>query len=149
VLVTIGTILVNAKDPGSVPFAAQVVAPGLILMAVIYTVGGVSGAHVNPAVTVSYAMRQNFPWRQVPGYIAAQLVGGVCAVFFLRLTVGDFDHLGASAPGHDVSGAAAFFLELVLALGLVTVTLGTASGQNNVGPNAAIARGAYVAAAGL
>jgi len=149
VLAAIGPILVNAKEPGTVPIAAQVVAPGLVLMAVIYTIGGVSGAHVNPAVTLSYALRRNFPWRRVPGYIVAQIVGGVGAVAFLRFSVGDLVHLGASTPGLGVSGHAAFLIETVLSAGLVTVTLGTASGQNNVGPNAAIARGGYVVAAGL
>jgi aquaporin Z len=149
VLVTIGAILVNAKEPGTVPIAAQVVAPGLVLIAIIYTIGGVSGAHVNPAVTLSYALRRNFPWRRVPGYIAAQVVGGVLAVAFLRFTLGDLVHLGASTPGPGISGHAAFLIEMILGVGLVTVTLGTASGQNNVGPNAAIARGGYVAAAGL
>jgi aquaporin Z len=149
VLVTIGAIVVNAKMHNKVPFAAQVIAPGLAIMAVIYTIGSVSGAHVNPAVTFSYALRRNFPWRRVPGYVAAQLVGGIAAVAFLRVTVGDVGHLGVSMPGLGVSGHTAFLIEMALTVGLVTVTLGTASGQNNVGPNAAIARGGYVAAAGL
>jgi aquaporin Z len=148
VLVTIGTIVVNLKTH-DVPIAAQEVAPGLAIMAIIYSIGGVSGAHVNPAVTLSYALRRNFPWRRVPGYVLAQLVGAIVAVAFLRLSVGDLGHLGASAPRPGVSGLSAFFIELFLTVGLVTVTLGTASGQNNVGPNAAIARGGYVAAAGL
>jgi aquaporin Z len=149
VLVTIGAIVVNLKAHGEVPVAAQVIAPGLAIMAIIYTVGSVSGAHINPAVTLSYALRRNFPWRRVPGYVAAQLVGGIAAVAFLRFTVGDLGDLGASTPGPGVSGHTAFLVEMVLTVGLVTVTLGTASGQNNVGPNAAIARGGYVAAAGL
>jgi aquaporin Z len=149
ILVSVGAIVVNAKTGGKVPFAAQVIAPGLAIMAIIYTIGSVSGAHVNPAVTFSYALRRNFPWRRVPGYIAAQLVGGIAAVAFLRFTVGDVGHLGVSTPGPGVSGHTAFLIEMVLTVGLVTVTLGTASGQNNVGPNAAIARGGYMAAAGL
>jgi aquaporin Z len=149
VLATVGAVVVNAKEPGTLPVSAQVVAPGLILMAVIYTIGGVSGAHVNPAVTLSYALRRNFPWRRVPGYVVAQLVGAIGAVEVLRSVVDDLAHLGVSTPGPGVSGYSAFVIETLLAVGLVTVTLGTASGQNNVGPNAAIARGAYVAAAGL
>ena len=148
VLVTIGAIVVNLKTR-DVPVAAQEIAPGLAIMAIIYSIGGVSGAHLNPAVTLSYAFRRNFPWRRVPGYLLAQLVGAIAAVAFLRLSVGDLGQLGASTPGLGVSGLSAFFIELMLTLGLVTVTLGTASGQNNVGPNAAIARGGYVAAAGL
>ena len=149
VLVTLGAIVVNAKTRGTVPLPAQVIAPGLAVMAIIYTIGSVSGAHVNPAVTLSYALRRNFPWRRVPGYIVAQVVGAIAAVAFLRLSVGNVDHLGTSAPSPGVSGLHAFLIEMVLTVGLVTVTLGTASGQNNVGPNAAIARGGYVAAAGL
>jgi aquaporin Z len=118
-------------------------------MAIIYSIGSVSGAHVNPAVTFSYALRRNFPWRRVPGYWFAQFVGGVCAAGFLRLTLGNLGELGTSRPGDGVSGLTAFFFEVVLTAGLVTVTLGTASGQNNVGPNAAIARGGYIIAAGL
>jgi aquaporin Z len=149
VLASIGAIVVNVRIPGSIPIAAQVVAPGLVLMAVIYTIGGVSGAHVNPAVTISYALRRNFPWRRVPGYVVAQVAGGVAAVAFLRSTIGDVGRLGASAPSYGFSDRSAVLIELVLTLGLVTVTLGTASGANNVGPNAAIARGGYVVAAGL
>jgi aquaporin Z len=148
VLVMIGAIMVNLKT-GKVPLDAQVVAPGLMVMAIIYSLGGVSGAHVNPAVTLSYALRRNFPWRRVPGYLIAQLVGAVAAVAFLRFTIGDLGHLGVSTPGPGVSGHTAFLMEMVLAFGLITVTLATASGQNNVGPNAAIARGAYIIVAGL
>jgi aquaporin Z len=149
VLVTVGAIVVNLKTHGAVPLTAQVVAPGLAIMAIIYTIGSVSGAHVNPAVTLSYALRRNFPWRRVPGYVAAQLVGAIGAVGFLRISVGHLAHLANSTPGPGVSDLHATLIETVLAVGLVTVTLGTASGQNNVGPNAAIARGGYVAAAGL
>jgi aquaporin Z len=149
VLVTVGAIVVDIKSRGKIPLSAQVVAPGLAIVAIIYSVGSVSGAHVNPAVTFSYALRRNFPWRRVPGYWLAQFIGAVAAVEFLRLTLGDLGQLGASTPGAGISGLTAFFFEMVLTAGLVTVTLGTASGQNNVGPNAAIARGAYIAAAGL
>jgi aquaporin Z len=118
-------------------------------MAVIYSMGSVSGAHINPAVTLAYALRRNFPWRRVPGYWVAQLVGAVLAVAALRGTLGDVGHLGLSTPGAGVSQLSAFLFETGLTLGLIVVTQGTASGQNNVGPNAAIARGGYIAAAGL
>lgn len=149
VLVTVGAVVVNLKTHGKVPLDAQVVVPGLMIMAIIYSMGSVSGAHVNPTVTLAYALRGNFPWRRVPGYWCAQLVGAVAAVGFVRLALGDLGHLGTSTPGPGVSGLSAFFFEVVLSTGLVTVTLGTASGQNNVGPNAAIARGGYIALAGL
>ncbi len=149
VLVTLGSFVANIKSHGQVPLDAQAVAPGLAIMAIIYSIGSVSGAHVNPAVTFSYALRRNFPWRRVPGYWCAQLIGGVAAVAFLRLTLGNLGHLGASTPASGISGHVAFLIELVISVGLVSVTLGTASGQNNVGSNAAIARGGYMVVAGL
>jgi aquaporin Z len=149
VAVTVGAIMVDAKSRGGVPLDAQVVAPGLTVIAVIYSMGSVSGAHINPAITFAYALRRNFPWRRVPGYWAAQCVGAIAAVAALRGTLGHVGQLGLSAPGPGVTGLDAFLFELALTLGLVTVTLGTASGENNVGPNAAIARGGYIVAAGL
>jgi len=118
-------------------------------MFVFYTIGGVSGAHVNPVTTFSYALHRNFPWRRVPGYLFAQSVGAICAVELLRALLGHVDELGVSVPGHGVSGLTAFYVELLLTFGLITVTLATASGTNNVGPNAAIARGGYIVVAGL
>jgi aquaporin Z len=149
VLLSVGAVVADAKSHGEVPVVAQGLVPGLTIMAIIYAVGNVSGAHVNPAVTFAYALRKNFTWRRVPGYWVAQLAGGVAAASILRATVGDIGRLGASAPARGVTGTAAFFFEVVLTIGLVTVTLGTASGKNNVGPNAAIARGGYMAAVGL
>jgi aquaporin Z len=146
VLVTVGAIVVNLKSHGKIPPSAQVVAPGLAMMAIIYSIGSVGGAHVNPAVPFSYALRRKFPWRRVPGYWLAQFVGAAAAVEFLRLTLGNLGRLGASTPGTGICELAAFLFEMVLILGLVTVILGTASGQNNVGPDAAIAPGGYVAA---
>jgi aquaporin Z len=58
-----------------------------MVMAIIYFMGTVSGAHLNPAVTLAFAVRRNFPWRRVPGYVAAQICGGV-AVLFLRAMFG-------------------------------------------------------------
>ena len=75
VLVAAGAAVVNARSHGQVPLDARVVAPGLMVMAVIYFMGTVSGAHLNPAVTIAFALRRNFPWKRVPGYVAAQLAG--------------------------------------------------------------------------
>lgn len=148
VLSVLGSVAAGTTSHGDLSLPAQGIAPGLVLMAAIYTLGGVSGAHFNPAVTLSYALRRNFPWRRVPGYCFAQCVGAVAAAECLRLLIGA-SRLGVPAPARDVSGPHAFIFEVILSVGMVTVTLGTASGQNNVGPNAAIARGGYVIAAGL
>ena len=80
VLVAAGGPVVNAFTHGGVSRSAQVVAPGLMVMAVIYFMGAIGGAHLNPVVTISFALRQNFPWRRVPGYVAMQFVGATLAV---------------------------------------------------------------------
>ncbi|HSO96510.1 MAG TPA: aquaporin [Acidimicrobiia bacterium] len=149
VLAAAGGPVVDAVSHGRVSLSAQVVAPGLTVMAVIYFLGAVGGAHLNPAVTLSFAARGNFPWRRVPGYIAVQLVGAVLAAGFLRAMFGNIGHLGATLPGHDISDVQVLVLEAVLTLGLVSVILGTASGGRNIGPNAALAVGGYIALAGL
>ena len=141
--------MVDARSHGQVPLDARVVAPGLMVMAVIYFMGTVSGAHLNPAVTISFALRRNFPWKRVPGYVAAQLAGSVLAAGFLRATFGNIGHLGATEPGAGTSGATAALIEFVLTAGLVSVILGTASGARNIGANAALAVSGYIILAGL
>jgi aquaporin Z len=149
VLVAAGGAVVNTRSHGQVPLDARVVAPGLMVMAVIYFMGTVSGAHLNPAVTISFALRRNFPWKRVPGYVAAQLAGSLLAAGFLRATFGDVGHLGATEPGPGTSAATATLIELVLTAGLVSVVLGTASGARNIGANAALAVSGYIILAGL
>ncbi|MHB1582424.1 MAG: MIP/aquaporin family protein [Acidimicrobiales bacterium] len=149
VLVAAGGGVVDAVSHGQVPLDAQVVAPGLVVMAVIYFMGTVSGAHLNPAVTVAFALRRNFPWYRVPGYVVAQLVGSVLAALFLRANFGNVGTLGSTLPGRGVGGGTALLFELVLTGGLVSVILGTASGARNIGANAALAIAGYIALAGL
>ncbi len=149
VLVAAGAAVVNATVPGSIPPTAGVVAPGLMVMALIYSTGAVGGAHLNPAVTLAFAVRGNFPWKRVPGYLLMQVLGAAAAVLGLRVVFGDVGGLGATVPASGVTTGQALAVEVVLTLGLVTVILGTASGAKNVGANAAIAIGGYVALAGL
>ncbi len=149
VFVAAGGPVVNAVVQGSVSPTARVVAPGLVVMALIYSTGAVGGAHLNPAVTLSFAVRGNFPWIRVPGYMLMQLLGAIVASTSLRAAFGNAGNLGATLRAPAVSPAQALFIETLLTLGLVTVILGTASGAKNVGPNAAIAIGGYVALAGM
>lgn len=149
VLVAAGADMAAAQSAGAVTPAMASVAAGLTVAAIIYFMGAVSGAHINPAVSLAFALRGNFPWRRVPGYIAAQSIGGVAAVFALRSMLGDIGMLGATLPSHGVGAMAAFWLETMLTAGLVNVVLGTASGARNIGTNGALAVGGYVAAAGL
>jgi aquaporin Z len=149
VAVAAGAGVVNAVSPGSIGRVAAVVAPGLMVMAIILFMGAVSGAHLNPAVSLGFAARGDFPWRRVPGYVAAQLAGATLACAFLWLMFGKVGMLGATEPGPGISDLQAMALELVLTLGLVSTILGTASKAQNVGPIAALAVGGYIALAGL
>jgi aquaporin Z len=149
VLVAAGSGVVAAKSAGAVTLGMQVVAPGLMVMVIIYFMGTVSGAHLNPAVTLAFAVRGNFPWRRVPGYVLAQLLGGVAAAQFLCALFGTVGALGATLPGSEVSNGTALAIEVVLTAGLVNTILGTASGARNIGANGAIAVGAYIVLAGL
>jgi aquaporin Z len=149
VLVAAGATVVNAQSHGQVPLDARVVAPGLMVMAVIYFMGTVSGAHLNPAVTISFALRRDFPWKRVPGYLVAEFAGSILAASFLRATFGNIGQLGTTEPGVGISAWTAVLIEVVLTAGLMSVILGTASGARNIGANAALAIGGYIILAGL
>jgi aquaporin Z len=149
VLVAAGGGVVAAMSGGRVTLGMMVVAPGLMVMAIIYFMGAVSGAHLNPAVTLAFAVRRDFPWQRVPGYIVGQLTGGIGAAAFLRVMFGTIGSLGATLPGRGVTNGKALAKEVVLTAGLVNTVLGTAYGARNVGTNGAIAVGGYIALAGL
>ena len=149
VLVGAGATVVDAQSGGAIGRAAAVTAPGLMVMAVILFMGAVSGAHLNPAVSIAFAIRGDFPWRRVPGYIIVQLAGATLACLVLWGIVGDFGSLGATEPGAEVTNIEAMLLELVLTLGLVSTILGTASGAQNVGTFGALGVGGYIILAGL
>lgn len=148
VLAGAGAIVV-AKMTGEVSKGMEVVAPAIMVMTVIYFLGAVSGAHINPAVTVAFALRRHFPWSKVPLYIAAQVIGAVLAAAFLKGLFGTIGDVGATVPHHLDSYWKLFILETLLTTGLVNTILGTASGPGNVGNNGAIAIGGYIALSGL
>jgi aquaporin Z len=147
VLAAAGGGLLHAK--GQISLAAAVVAPGLTVTAVILFMGAVSGAHLNPAVSIAFALRRDFPWKRVPGYIVIQLIGATLACLFLRWIFGNTEHLGATLPGPGYHAWQALLMEIVLTALLVSVILGTASAAQNVGAIAALGVGGYVALAGL
>jgi aquaporin Z len=149
VLVAAGAGVVNATTGGSVGRTASVVAPALMVMAIILAIGAVSGAHLNPVVSVAFALRGEFPWRRVPLYVVAQVVGGLLACLFLRAVFGTAGGLGSTIPGLHVNDPRALVIEAVLTCGLVTTILGTASGAQNVGTFSAIGVAGYIALAGL
>jgi len=143
VVASAGGVLAHDVFPDKVEPAMAVAAPGVATTVIIYMLGDVSGAHLNPAVTVGFALRGHFPWARVPGYFAAQFAGAIAAAAFMRLLFGMADNLGANTPGPGVGGAIAVLVEAVLTAGLMVTILGAASGARNVGPNAALAVGGY------
>jgi aquaporin Z len=149
VLVAAGAPMVNQLSHGGVGRVAAVSSPGLMVMAIILFMGGVSGAHLNPVVTIGFTLRTDFPWRRVPGYVLMQLIGATLACLFLRAVLGDVAALGATRPGSEIAGWQAMLIELVLTAGLLSTILGTASRAQNVGALSAIAIGGYIALAGL
>ena len=147
VLVAAGGGILHAK--GQISLAAAVVAPGLMVLAIILFMGAVSGAHLNPAVSLAFAVRGDFRWRRVPGYIIVQLVGATLACLFLLAVFGNVEHLGATLPGPGYHNWQAFLMEIALTAGLLSVILGTASAAQNVGRIGALGVGGYIALAGL
>jgi aquaporin Z len=150
VTVAVGGGMVNARFGGSVlPESARVVAPALTVMAVILFMGAVSGAHLNPVVSIAFALRGDFPWRRVGAYIMAQFAGAVLATLLLWALLGKQGSAGLTLPGPGISTATAMAWEILLTTGLVSVILGTASGAQQIGAMAAIGVGSYIALAGL
>ena len=142
--------MVNARFGGqAVPYSARVVAPALMVMAVILFMGAVSGAHLNPAVSIAFALRRDFPWKRVPMYVIAQFAGAVLATLLLWALLGKQGSAGLTLPGHGISAGAALVWEIVLTTGLVSVIQGTSSGAQQLGALAALGVGGYIALAGL
>ena len=148
VLVACGGVVVSKLDP-SVSLGLQVAAPGIMVMAAIYFMGTVSGAHLNPGVTVAFALRSHFPWKKVPTYMLAQMAGGIIAALFLKGMFGETGDIGATVPKLSLTPLQALLIEIILTTGLVNTILGTASGGRNIGHNAAIAIGGYIVLAGF
>jgi aquaporin Z len=149
VIVAAGADTVNAVSHGAISLSARVTAPGLMVLAVILFMGAISGAHLNPGVSIAFAARGDFPWRRVPGYIIAQLVGATLACLLLKALFGNAGMLGATEPGPGISDWQALIMECVLTAGLVSTILGTASRAQNLGPISAFGVGAYIILAGL
>ena len=141
-----GPVIAAATDtPANLP--SLVVAPALLVMALIYSLGNLSGAHFNPVVTLAFSLRRDFPWGRVPGYWAVQMVGAVLAALVLRALFGTVGNLGATLPHHGQLASAV--MEALLTFLLLTVILATATNHSLVGHNAALAVGGVIALDGL
>jgi aquaporin Z len=134
---------------GPISRTAAVVAPGAIVMAMIYALGPLSGLHINPAVTLAFACRGVFKTAWVLPYLVAQMAGAICAALFLQGMYGDVA-TGSNYPIARHGGEwRSLVMEMLLTTILVTVILHTATGYRSIGHNAALAVGATVALLGL
>ncbi len=146
-VVAAGGPVFSAASGGRVEPTAQGIANGLVVVAMIYALGHLSGAHINPVVTLAFAARGSFPMARVPGYWAAQIAGAVLAAALLRSLFGLVGGLGGTRPaaGHwQALGVEVLFTWL-----LVTVVLGTATRRGLEGTEAALPVGGTVALASL
>lgn len=138
-----GAIVVNSASNGAITHAGIALTFGLIVLAMIYTFGDVSGAHLNPAVTTGFAIACRFAWKEVPGYIVAQLAGAFAASALLALLFPTDKYLGATLPAG--SQMQSFILEFMLTFLLMLVILSVSTGAKEKGITAGIAIGAVIA----
>ncbi len=146
VFVGAGAIMVDAEN-GGLGSVGIALAFGLVIMAMIYAVGHISGAHLNPAVTLAFALRRHFPGARVPAYWGAQIAGAMVAALLLRASLGDVADVGATSPSG--SQAQSFLWEAVLTAILLFVIMAVATDTRAVGEAAAIAIGGTIALASL
>ena len=149
VIVAAGGGMMGEAFPNTITRTAAVTAPGLMVMAIIMFMGKVSGAHLNPAVSIAFSLRGDFPWRRVPGYIVVQLIGATLAALLLHEVIKVSAKFGSNYPASGFSGGQAYLMEALLTTVVVSVILGTASGAQNIGIFGAVGVGAYIALAGL
>ena len=152
VLVTVAAgsgVINNYAGGGPISRTAAVIAPGAVVMAMIYAWGPLSGLHINPAVTAAFAGRGVFPKAWVIPYWVVQLVGAICAALFLQLMFGNVDKGGNYPIATKGGDWRSMVMEAVLTAILVSIILNTATGSRSIGHNAAIAVGSTVALLGL
>ena len=142
-----GGEVVARVSRGEVSPAARAVAPGLVVAALIYSVGDVSGAHFNPVVTLAFAIRRVFRWGYVPVYWTMQFGGAVVAALVLRALFGRVADAGASRARFGVDRA--FVFEIILTGILVFVVVSTATRHRLIGNDTALAVGGTIALCGL
>ena len=137
-----GAIVINSVSNGAITHAGIALTFGLVVLAMIYTFGDVSGAHLNPAVTTAFAISGRFAWRDVAQYITAQLIGAFAASAILRVLFPSNETLGTTLP----AGTAwqSFVLEIILTFILMMVILSVSTGAKEKGITAGIAIGAVI-----
>lgn len=142
IFIATAAVIVDEKTGGSMTIIGNSASAGLAIMVVILSVGHISGAHVNPSLTIAFAALRHFPWIQVPAYLAAQIVGSICASFALKGVFNPDLHGGVTVP--HATTAQCFFLEFIISFNLMFVVTAVATDTRAVGELAGIAVGATV-----
>jgi len=137
-----GAMVIDQQTGGAVTHVGVAITWGLIVMVMIYALGEVSGAHMNPAVSIAFAVARRFKVTLLPGYIISQLAGAVLASLSLKLLFPSSPLLGATLPAG--SEMQSFVLELLLTFFLMLVIMQVAHGSKEQGMFAGIAIGAVV-----
>jgi aquaporin NIP len=137
-----GAIMVDAKTH-ALGHVGVAITFGLVIMAMIYAVGHISGAHFNGAVTFAFALTRHLPWSRAAVYWLAQFTGALAAALLLRASLGNIAHVGATLPSG--SQGQSFLFELVMSGFLMFVILAVATDTRAVGEAAAIAIGGTIA----
>jgi MIP family channel proteins len=142
VLIGPGAAMVDAFSHGAIGHAGVALSFAFVIVAMIYATGHLSGAHLNPAVTLGFWSARRFPAREVAPYIAAQCIGAVAASLALRTAIGNVGDMGATLPA--VSVGAAFAVEWLLSFALMFVIMAVATDERVASGFAAIAVGLTV-----
>lgn len=137
-----GAMVINDFTGGTVTHVGVAITFGLIVMGMIYAFGDISGAHMNPAVTIGFAYAKKFPWKEVPGYVLAQLIGAFLASGILLYLFPESETLGATLPG--LSAMKVFIFEIILTFFLMVVIINVSTGSKEIGVVAGIAIGSIV-----
>ncbi len=138
-----GAVIIDQQSGGSVTHSGIAITFGLIVMSMIYSLGNISGAHLNPAVSIAFTIAKRFPLKQLPGYIISQLAGALLASLTLKYLFPTNEFLGATMPaGTEMQS---FILELILTFFLMLVIINVANGSKEQGMFAGLAIGGVVA----
>ena len=137
-----GAIVIDQQTNGAVTHVGIAITFGFIVMAMIYTLGNISGAHLNPAVTIAFTLAKRFQLKQVLPYMASQLTGAILASLALKYLFPTNESLGSTLPaGTEIQS---FILEFILTFFLMLVIINVASGSKEQGMFAGLAIGSTV-----
>ena len=139
-----GSMAINEITGGDVTHVGIGITWGFIVIAMIYALGDISGAHLNPAVTIAFAYAKKFSWKEVPKYISAQIIGGVLASSILWYLFPTSEFLGGTQPSELIDPMRAFIIEVILTFFLMLVIINVSTGSKEVGIMAGFAIGGTV-----